>query len=447
MSYTLNKFLNHIQQYISAHQLLQKTELYLVALSGGADSVCLLRSLLSLGYQIEAVHCNFKLRGSESDHDEKFCQTLCQRLGIKLHLVHFDTKEYAKLHRVSIEMAARDLRYSYFEQLRKDIHAAGICVGHHIDDSVETVLMNLIRSTGINGLTGIAPKNGFILRPLLSVTHCEINNYLRFIQQDYVTDSSNLVADVQRNKIRLDVIPLLETINPAAKLNIAKTANRLSDLADVLEENVKEQLQWQLTAEGFLAFPLENITHEYYLWYLLRDYHFTAAQIEQIFEHKNAGSGRTWMSDTHEILLDRSQLLLAEKDEYRPSRLGIPEPGTYQYTPKLKFKLTVEPYTDKSFITNDKTIAFLDADKVSFPLTFRPVIEGDKFVPFGMKGSKLLSDFMTDHKMSLFEKRRQLVVTDSEKNIIWVVNCRPDNRFSVSSQTRLILKIATLPES
>lgn len=199
-----------VAQYIGKHHLLDKQGIHLVALSGGADSVALLLVLRDLGYDLHATHCNFHLRGNESDRDEQFCVQICEKLGVPLHRAHFDTHVYAEAHHVSIEMAARELRYQYFRQLKDDIKAKDICVAHHRDDQAETVLMNLMRGAGVQGLTGMAPLNDDIARPLLCVSRQEIEAYLEEKGQDYVTDSTNLVADVNRNKIRLQVIPQME---------------------------------------------------------------------------------------------------------------------------------------------------------------------------------------------------------------------------------------------
>ena len=210
-----------VEAFIKKERLIIWEGLHLVALSGGADSVALLLVLKQLGCHIEAVHCNFHLRGEESDRDESFVKNLCSEQDIKLHLIHFDTNEYAAVHQVSIEMAARELRYRYFEQLRQDIGAETICVAHHRNDAVETLLMNLMRGAGIHGLTGIHPKNGAIVRPLLCVSRDEIEDYLHARGQAYVTDSTNLQPDVLRNKIRLQLLPLVEEIYAGATENIA----------------------------------------------------------------------------------------------------------------------------------------------------------------------------------------------------------------------------------
>jgi len=208
-----------VRQFIERQHLLDRQGLHLAAVSGGADSVCLLLVLKALSYRVEAVHCNFHLRGDESQRDEAFVKRLCQQTGTELHLTHFDTTTYAELHHVSIEMAARELRYHYFEQLRHDIGADTICVAHHQDDSAETILMNMVRGTGLRGMQGIQPQRGHIVRPLLCVDRKQIEEWLKQRGQDYVTDSTNLVPDIVRNQLRLNVIPQLEKACPQAKAN------------------------------------------------------------------------------------------------------------------------------------------------------------------------------------------------------------------------------------
>lgn len=425
--------------------MLHKDKLYLVALSGGADSVCLLRCLKALGYRFEAIHCNFRLRGEESDRDELFCQELCRKLGIPLHLVHFDTRSYAQLHHVSIEMAARELRYAHFKNLCKDMGAGGVCVGHHQDDSVETILINLVRSTGIHGLTGIAPKNDYIYRPLLCVSRKEITDYLQNIQQNYITDSTNLVPDVQRNKMRLEVIPLLESINPAAQQNILQTAQRLADVVSILDGWMERVAQWK-SRGPYWYFPLKEVTHEYILWYLLKNYQFTSKQVDNIYENRNNGSGRVWTSKTHELLIDRDQLVLAQRNDEQLKPLTILEPGVYRYDAKLKIRLSVTTAPISAQTVKDKGCAYMDFDQVSFPLVLRPVQPADRFQPFGMKGTKLLSDYMTDRKMSLFEKRQQLVLTDHQGHILWVVEERLADPYKMTEATQTVLKVEMLHE-
>ena len=224
-----------VERYINKHKLLNPSELYIVALSGGADSVALLLLLKNAGFNVHAAHCNFRLRGAESDRDEVFCVELCHRLGVELHRVHFDTREYAELHKVSIEMSARELRYKWFEQLREDIGAAGICVAHHRDDSVETVILNMVRGTGVHGLVGIRPRNGYILRPLLCVSRDEIEGFLTSCGQKYITDSTNLEDEATRNKVRHHIIPELQQLNGKALENIQRMTERMAAVEELLD--------------------------------------------------------------------------------------------------------------------------------------------------------------------------------------------------------------------
>lgn len=443
-----------VSDFITRHQLMDDKGKYLVALSGGADSVALLRVLLQLGYQIEAVHCNFNLRGQESARDETFCRQLCNRHQVSLHIAHFDTRTYANLHHVSIEMAARELRYTYFEQLRNDLGFDGICVAHHQDDSLETILLNLLRGTGIHGLTGIAPKNGYILRPLLCVNHSAIISYLDNIQQDYVTDSSNLTDDVQRNKIRLNVVPQLLQITPAAIDNILKAAEHLSEaekiITDSLEKDIKRHVVYYLQADNradSLSVSIADIrkfaSPEYYVWYLLKDFHFPAPVSQQIAENLDAPSGTIYSSSSHEALIDRGQLIVEPITPLYPE-LTIPETGCYRFNDEIKFNVRIDEIGKNYQLSRRPDEIHLDADKVEFPLHIRYAKEGDRFVPYGMTGSKLVSDFMTDLKMNVIEKRHQLVLTDAADKIVWIVTRRASNEVSIRETTKKVLVINIL---
>lgn len=435
-------FTDTIAQYISLHQLMNKDAKYLVALSGGADSVCLLLILQQMGYNIEAVHCNFHLRGDESDCDEHFVRQLCKNKNIPLHIAHFQTKYYAEVHKISIEMGARALRYDYFERLRRDIDATDICVAHHRDDSVETFLMNVIRGTGVHGLTGIAARNGHIIRPLLCVSRKDIETYLGMIGQEFVTDSTNLVDDVTRNKIRLDIIPLMEQINPMVSANIHKTAERMLEVACITDQAIQTIISNSSTTgkNGEIRFDLVNYANsgsmESVLFSFLKTYGFSPAQIEQIYHHIDASAGTYFSSYTHELVFDRNSIIVRKIEEVvRP--LKLPETGIYKYgTRKVSVNIV-----DEVIVSKDAMKATLDADKVDFPITIRTCMAGEKFVPFGMRGAKLISDYLTDLKMNLFEKRNQLVVADASGRIIWVVGLRTDNRYRISVSTKKTLII------
>lgn len=487
----MSQFIQKVEHFIQGKRLLLPDATYLVALSGGADSVALLLTLHELGYQIEACHCNFQLRGEESNRDEQFCVDLCQRLGIPLHRIHFDTFTYAELHKESIELAARNLRYRYFAQLKEDIGAAGICVAHHQDDSVETVLINLIRGAGVQGLTGIAAKNGDILRPLLCVDRQDILGYLAEKGQDYVTDSTNLVDDVVRNKIRLNIIPLLKEINPAVCKNIAATAHYLEEANKILLDYHSTKRKDNLNDRGYTQISkqevMQSASPEYSLFMKLSQYGFTGKAISEILVSTDS-IGKIWESSTHQLLIDREYYLVRTKEEadaketFKPLRL--PETGCYVFITsasslfntvpsstqktsasslfntapsstqkppaspqgKAKIKLS-ESERDASFKpSKERFVVTLDAAKVKFPLTLRLTEQGDFFHPFGMKGKKLVSDYLTDKKRNLFEKQSQLVLADKEGNIIWLVGERTSEDCRISDETSKILRIELIHE-
>ena len=429
----VDSLVGRVEAFIKKESLIYKKGLHLVALSGGADSVALLRILLDLGYDIEAAHCNFHLRGEESNRDELFVKNLCQRLDIKLHLIHFDTTEYAALHQVSIEMAARDLRYGYFSQLLKDIGASTVCVAHHRDDAVETLLMNLLRGSGIHGLTGIRPHNGHIVRPLLCVSRQEIEDYLRSIGQDNVTDSTNLQPDVLRNKVRLQLLPLLEQLNPGASDNIARSAYYISE-AEKVYNSAFSPLGATLPLLELKEFPSPLCL--LYEW--LSPYGFNRTQIEQILSSLNGEPGRVFSSATHTLVIDRDAIVV-EPTSAPIKPLVIPEQGTYRIDETTKIR--IEEVRVEAGISRDPAIATLDAATVRFPLTLRSVESGDIFQPFGMKGKKLVSDYLTDIKLNLLAKRHQRVLVDSTGTILWIVGLRTDHRFRVTSDTHRILRV------
>lgn len=447
----LNKrFLQKVSKFIAFHKLMECNGKYLVALSGGADSVALSLALRELGFDVVAAHCNFHLRGDESDRDEMFCRRFCEGNGIKLHVTHFDTEGFAKLRKISIEMAARHLRYAYFKQLAEDIGASAVCVAHHQDDSVETVLLNLIRGTGIHGLTGIKPKNGGIVRPLLCVTRNEIETVLAETGQDFVTDSTNLVDDVVRNKIRLDILPLMKEINPSVSDSIAKTASRIADVADALDDVVGgvASVLVEEKAKGAVVIHTDRLmtgpAPEYVLFRLLKGYSFVPSQIEQVYASVSTGSGRVFVSSTHRLLIDRDCIVVEPLAENGRRPMLVPECGVYVYDDSMKLRFERVERDSGFKVSADKCFCFVDASAVKFPLTVRTVEVGDRFVPFGMKGSKLVSDYLTDRKFNLFDKQRQLVVADAHGRIVWLVNQRPDERYRITDTTETVLKITCI---
>lgn len=420
-------FIRKVSQFIEEKHLFGFSDKVLVALSGGADSVALLRVLLRLGYACEAAHCNFHLRGEESVRDERFVRALAERLGVPLHVIHFDTNTYAASHNVSVEMAARELRYDWFAKLRQECGAKVVAVAHHRDDSVETFLLNLVRGTGINGLQGIRPVNGDVVRPLLCVSRVEILDYLSSLGQDYVTDSTNLQDEFVRNKLRLNVIPMLETINPSVSDTIAETARRLSDVAQVYQEAIQAAKQRVMPDGKTIDIPAlcrepgaQNLLFE-----LLYPLGFNAAQVNDVFRALHGESGRMFYSREWVLLIDRNRLIR------RPSGEVEPQPELCLERMEVNPPFSV-PHNNKE--------AYVDAEKVQGELTLRKWQSGDKFIPFGMKGFKSVRNYLRDKKFSRFEKERQWVVCDGDR-IVWLVNERLDNRFRVTSETRFVINL------
>lgn len=449
----MNQIEQKVSKYILRHHLLKYDGKYIVALSGGADSVALLCILDSLGVNISAAHCNFHLRGEESDRDEQFCVNLCQKMGIHLSRIHFDTIEYAQLHKLSIEMAARELRYRYFAQLIKDLGADGICVAHHRDDNVETLLLNLLRGSGIDGLAGIAPKNGKVLRPLLCVSRQDILQYLKKKKQDYVIDSTNLEDDALRNKIRHHVIPLLQSLNPAASENIALSAKYVRQACDMLAGiNQEEQMIADDHMENLLYINKVKVAKspspEFMLHKLIGCYGFHGDNIDGIIESmqsRDGGVGKIWKSNDYMLCIDREQLIITPlqlmEDNEQGRSFRIPEEGNYVLSGNTR--ISIRHYKrERDFLpSRDSQRITLDADLVGFPLTYRLTEVGDRFRPFGMKGSKLVSDYMTDHKHNYVQKMQQHVLTDKQGEIIWLLGERTSDLVKVTDKTKNILEI------
>ena len=436
-----------VSEFIAKHQLLSADDLHMVAISGGADSVALLLVLHELGYRIEAAHCNFRLRDTESDRDEQFVVSLCTELGIPLHRVHFDTREYATLHKVSIEMAARQLRYTYFEQLLKDIGASTVSVAHHQCDAVETLLMNLLRGAGIHGLTGIRPRNGYIVRPLLSVTRNNIVQYLSEKGVGYVIDSTNLEADVLRNKIRLQVLPLLEQIQQGAAENIARTSYYMSEAERVYQAEIDRERDGVTDKDGVLFIPrslLQSVPSPLSLLHeLMAPYGFRRDQLSTILCHLNDTAGKIFQAPAHTLLIDRDGLLVSPVVlPMKPQKM--PEPGTYRLDETSR--LRIELLEGDTTVSKQPLVATLDAANIVFPLTVRTVEAGDRFHPFGMQGSKLVSNFMTDRKLNLLAKQRQQVVTDATGAILWLVGLRTDHCYRLTADTRRTLRLTKINE-
>ena len=328
-------------------------------------------------------------------------------------------------------MAARELRYKWFEQLREDIGAAGICVAHHRDDSVETVILNMVRGTGVHGLVGIRPRNGYILRPLLCVSRDEIEEFLASCGQKYITDSTNLEDEATRNKVRHHIIPELQQLNGKALENIRRMTERLAAVEELLDAYKAQTI---VRKENGIAIRKLDVLNDYLLYELLADYGFNSAQASQICDSMRADSvGSVFSSADYDLLVDR-ECLLVEPHLGPMKPFVIPETGTYILDEKHKIRVESGAFE----VSKDPLVATLDASKVHFPLTVRRAEEGDWMVPFGMSGRKLLSDMMTDLKKSIFDKRKQIVVTDNQGVIIWTVGLRVSQNVAILSNDLLV---------
>ena len=440
-------FLNRISEFISSNGLLKDGADVIVGLSGGADSTALLLVRMRLGYRVHAVHCNFHLRGAESDRDEKFVTDLCKKLGVDLEVCHYDTGQYAADHGISIEMAARELRYSDFERIMKQQGAAAVCIAHHRDDSVETVLLNLIRGTGLKGLTGIKPRNGHIIRPMLCVSRQEIEDWLKDIGQAYITDSTNLETDYTRNKIRLELLPLMRSINPSVDGSIDLTAQHLQQAFAFYAQAIEQACKEVVSTDGkTITISIEKLRHtasiQALLFEILSPLGFNDAQITDIAASLDSQPGTQFRSATHQVIKERDSFTVSPVTcpEFHPIAVNI-EPGTTVQLPD-GHTLAITTVPAGSPISKDPSVATFDAALIKGPLEIRPWKDGDWFIPFGMKGRKLVSDYLTDCKVSTAERKRQLVVTCGQ-DIIWLLARRPDNRFRVTDKTskQLILTI------
>lgn len=437
-----------IQSYIETNRLLTADKPVIVGISGGCDSVALLSILNKLGYKCIATHCNFHLRGNESDRDESFCRQFTKQLKISFKKTDFDTRQYASDQHLSIEMAARELRYAWFEKLRKMHDAQAIAVAHHRDDSNETILLNLIRGTGIRGLCGIRPRNGMIVRPLLCVGKEDIIHFIEEQGLSFVTDSSNLSNEYLRNIIRMRLIPLMKEINPSIESALERTSEHLTDVESIYLqtiENVKKEFL-KKTDNGVFCISIADIqalsAAKTILYELLQPFSFTRPQASAIFHTMQGVSGKIFDAPNrqYQLLKDRTSLLIYNKPEDITESYIIHQlDSDLSYLPiHLSMYKTV---VDRSFeIDPSPLFAYLDYERFGFPLVLRKWKPGDWFIPLGMKGHKKLSDYFNDHKISLYQKDKIWLLCWGA-DIIWIVGERIDDRFCIKKRTKTVLVI------
>jgi tRNA(Ile)-lysidine synthase len=433
--------LNRLKLHIEEHLSFLKEKKLLIACSGGLDSVVMTHIFNDLGYDIGLAHCNFSLRDAESDGDEAFVTDLAEKLNIPSYIEKFDTREYAKNRKLSLQMAARELRYQWFDEVLRDFRYDFILTAHHADDNLETLFINLSRGTGIRGLTGIPEQADNLVRPLLPFSREDILTYAKQENYFWREDISNEKIDYLRNAIRLDVIPPLKKHIPKLLQNLKKTQNHLRDTESLLEDYLVliRQLVMEEQEEGYTV-KISKITNlpntEALLYELLYPFGFTAWK--DISELLQAQSGKFIVTGSHRLVKDRDLLLLTEIPlEDINEHYEIPESTKRIDQPvPLIFSTVVEMGHN-----TDKEI-YVDGDTLTYPLKIRKWREGDYFHPIGMKGKKKLSKYFKDEKLSLVAKEKIWLLCSGDE-IIWVIGQRADDRFKVGPQTTLIIRIHT----
>ncbi len=456
--------LEQFQAYINRYNLIAEGEKIILALSGGIDSMVLADLLLKTKVEFVAAHCNFHLRGEESDGDEKFVRDYAESNGIQCFVKHFETEKYAAEQGISIEMAARDLRYAWFEQLRQQLGYDKIAVAHHADDQAETFFINLLRGAGLNGLKGMKPQNGVIIRPLLWASREQIRKYAVENHIVWREDHTNAESVYLRNKIRNQLLPFFDELQPKARQGLYKSLEHLSAENELYRALLKEKLAQIVEQDGdvqrfpYSAFldcfvprndakrmqenkvpePVEGPAYSFQLLFeWLRQYGFNTDQCRFIFETMNTGIGNKYFSSTHQLIIGRDDLQLSEIKaiENEEVQIGVGEDVIVLPIHLCFSKLEKTP---DFVIDKSSDLAQLDFDKLKFPLTLRHWHHGDRFHPLGMKGSKLLSDFFVDQKFMEWQKRNVWLLVSADGDILWVVGYRIDERYKVSISTKTI---------
>lgn len=438
--------LEQFEQFRQTKNIFRSSNNILLAVSGGIDSVVMLDIFTRMEYSIAVAHCNFQLRGKESDDDQAFVADLCRKTELRLYTKKFETSLYAREKGISIQMAARDLRYEWLTGLREEENFDLIATGHNLNDSVETILINLARGTGIKGLTGISPVSGHIIRPLLFATRQMISRYAKENNISYREDSSNIQTRYTRNKIRHNVIPVLKEINPSVLHSISESSEFLKSAQLIYEQTIENKRKEIIKYDNKSSYI--DISDLYrldppgtWIYELFRDYHFGKHQVADILHLLDAETGKQLISDTHILTRDRERILISPRGttEFRPLKIsslaGLKNISLFK-------SVDIIDVGDLQ-ISDDPSFAYLDAGLIDYPLTIRRWREGDFFQPLGMKGRKKISDFLIDTKTSLPEKDRTLVLA-MDKQIIWLIGRRIDDRFKVSSSSSevLVLKLS-----
>jgi tRNA(Ile)-lysidine synthase len=438
--------LEKFKTYCQVNNLFKKSDKILIAISGGIDSTALLHLFLAINQPIGLAHCNFHLRGKESDDDETFVRHLAQKHNIPLFVTHFDTSNYAQTHGMSIQMAARELRYQWFEKIRQENNFSKIAIAHNKNDVVETMLINLSRGSGLKGLSSIKAKSGHIVRPLLFAERQEIIDYASKEKIDYREDSSNASTKYTRNFIRHKIIPLFENLNPSFLSSAIRSTQHLNEVLSFMEDTIKalEQNIVNKLKDNTIEVSIKSIKdsphYALFLHYLLEKYGFNGTQTHDI--STTTTSGKQFTSAHYRLIVNRDALLISRKTKKEiltPTRISANDQQTDSPI-ALKFRKIKK--TDDFKIPTNNNIATLDFDKLSFPLIIRPWQHGDYFYPLGMNKRKKISDFFIDEKYALSEKENALLLTTNDNQVVWIIGKRLDNRYKITSGTKHIFEIS-----
>lgn len=439
------------RSFIAQHNLFTAGDKLLIAVSGGVDSVVLCELCQQGGYTFEIAHCNFQLRGDESSRDEKFVQALGAKYNVKVWINHFDTTAYAASKKISIQEAARELRYGWFNELLADGRngLSFLLTAHHLDDSIETSMMNFFKGTGIAGLRGILPQQGKIIRPLLFAGKQDLHDFARDHFLQWVEDSSNGSDKYTRNYFRHQVIPFIQKIYPGAEKNLAQNLGRFRDTELLYHQALAGHKKKLLTVKGNevqipvlklqQAVPFATILYE-----IISDFGFSSSQTGEVAALLESGSGRYVQSPTHRIIRNRAWLIIVPIKTEEASVVPVDQPGLYHF-PAGSLLLERQPVKELKAAVS-MNIACVDAAAIHFPLVLRPWKTGDYFYPLGMQKKKKLARFFIDQKLSLPEKENTWVLEMNNK-IIWVVGRRIDDRFKIKEGTKEIVKIEFTPGS
>ena len=416
---------------------------FLLAVSGGRDSVALAHLFTSCNLQFDIAHCNFHLRGEESNKEMLFVQKLPFLTTQKVFVKEFDTLNIQQKSRKSIEMVARELRYKWFEEIGKTYDY--IVTAHHANDNAETVIMNILRGTGLRGMCGIPPKNGKIIRPLLRLLGSSIEKYLQEHKIEFCVDSSNFEEQFLRNKIRHYIIPELEKISPNCIEAFSKNSNLFLQQAQFFDKQIqqyKNQLVNKYENKTTIAIGrLKNIENQSLVLYeIVNPFGFNAEDVENILKSMDSHSGKIFFSATHILIKDREQFIIEKKKKSDEPEIIIHSIDEFE---KYGFTIEKKLYDPNFKIVKSSNIIYVDEQKINFPLTIRGWKQGDYFYPFGMKTKKKVSNFFTDLKIDLLEKQKVRLLC-SQNQIVWIINYRADNRFRINGNTIYYYKIIAI---